>query len=251
MPDTIEVRFLTQLSFARKTNLRGLVRLLGTLPRFAPTDWGIIDGEPKQPFGAEAFLAAVAQLDPRRGYCPKLQRRKVIKYDGFFDVAAEGLTEVFLEFARLEQVALIEEVFHFGGRLAALLKPELGVVHPRWDGGPRMRYNSYNISAYMNASVVQQFGPLALCARTWLGPHLSGLLGKEALLDAGLAVRANRWGGLEVDLVTEPWAAGYKALSARQKEVMRALDGTGVFGDYRDTPNNIRAGPRWEPIAVH
>jgi hypothetical protein len=48
--------------------------------------------------------------------------------------------------------------------------------------------------------------------------------------------------------VAEPWTADYRALSTRQKEVMKSLAAVGVFGDYRDTPNNMKKGRRWVPI---
>jgi hypothetical protein len=202
------------------------------------------DGGPRKLYSPDALIAEATK--PGLDYnVPKFLRRKPPRYNGALWLDQE-LIQVDLDFPRPAEPEAVRELFVLGGTLAEHLQAEFGAVHPTWPSAPKGE--DYNFSSYLGH--FQEFGPVALCARTWLGPHVAGLLGKDALLKAGVIVRDTSWGGFEADLLDEPWLADFAKLGRQQKKVMKAFAPAGVFGDYTDTPSGMKKGERWAPVPI-
>jgi hypothetical protein len=243
-PETIEFRCLSWRALGMKDNLRRLVELLDGTPTWRPTHWAYQDGKAALKYSPETFLKAVAKLELDASYSIDLLRRKGPKYKADFPLWSEiGAFDMSLLGPKDEKEC--EKFFAFAGALVELFRPMFAILHMRWMLGKLSE--QYNRTYQLSANDFLNYGPIALCARTWAGAHVFSLLGKENLLAVGLHCRETSWGGLEIDLVPEPWQSDFETVSACQKKAMKKLKPLGVLGDYRGVPIPTVAGARWTP----
>src|SRR5262249_52780291 len=136
---------------------------------------------------------------------------------------ATGLTSIAIDVGATPRPAVIYEL---AGELAERFRAVYGTVHPDVQDGTKFR-----AAGNLELEWLQRYGPLAVAARTWYGAHLVGLIGEDRIRAAGVAAPLP-WGGLRLDLVPEPWAAGIDTLKQRQAEAVAALAPAQVLGDY-------------------
>ena len=153
-----------------------------------------------------------------------------------------GYSYIDLAFSGEAAGAAIKDIFELGDRLAAQFRADFGVVHPIWKTKLIDPYPSYSGSARFRIDQYDECGPKAVCARTWFGAHVVGLIGRAPLVKLGAL--ETEWGGMRLDLVGSPWASDRATLAARQAEVMTELKASGVFGDY-SSPLSCTQGARW------
>lgn len=134
----------------------------------------------------------------------------------------------------------MRRVFLFGGALAERLAPELAFVHPCWYSGKRSQH--YCASGVLNDGDFVRYGPKAVYARTWLGPHLATRFGPG--LPIPDTVQAPFGAGVRIDLVQTPWEARYTQVEARQRAAVAHLSPLGLFGDYSRF-RDYTPGPEW------
>ena len=140
-----------------------------------------------------------------------------------------------------ESVPLLFEAW---ARLAENLRPEFGFVH----GVPDIESPSaaaYNYGLRLKIKDLRDNGFRLIHPRTWFGPDLVSVIGKERLLDLP-HTRTTSWGGVQLDLVEEPWAADFETMYERQRDVMRIFSAWGLMGDYSSVVRAV-PGPRWTP----
>ncbi|MBI5877238.1 MAG: hypothetical protein HZB53_06285 [Chloroflexi bacterium] len=242
MPDQILVALITREPMRKAAPLKRLADALTAAPQFAPTGWSTTDGLPLTSFEPKAFVSHLIALKSDESTV-QIARRAAVKYDGFCDLRNDGASaSMRLTFGAVGAEDAVRGVFELGDRLAENTRAEFGIVHPVWPSKPGDRFPSYGGSGKFATHEYVEYGPVAVCARTWFGARLIKLIGQARL--ANLGAQKTDWGGMRLDLVESPWASDRQTLAARQAVVMAALKDTGVFGDYSTYPFYTR-GARW------
>ena len=238
LPDKIRLTLFTPLPLCQKAGVTALLDGLSELKRFAPTHWGENE-RCRNAFVRRSMIAAVSKYPPDH-YIPGIARRMAISYAGYFDADAGPAQGVRLDFSAIESEAEMMAVFELGRSLAAHLRPHFGFVHPVWLSKGQV----YNVAGRLNANEFRAFGPRSLCARTWFGPHLLTLLGRERLAGAVHSLEDLPGGGVQADLLERPWEHGIVKLERARKRGMAVLADAEVFGDLSKS-GHYKAGRRW------
>lgn len=241
MPDRIDLVIVTRELKRNAATLKRLVSALSDAPKFTPTGWSAHDGVPLSAFDPAVFIKQLGASKSDEA-TPVIARNKAVKYEGFFGLRNNGLTSIRMTFGSETSDTAVKDIFALGDRLAAEFHAEYGVAHPVWKSKPKDKYPSYGGSAKFTVDEYEQYGPAAVCARTWFGEHVVGLIGSARLAELG--AQETEWGGMQLDLVESPWASDRATLAARQAAVMDALKDSGVFGDYTGFPFYTK-GARW------
>ena len=245
MPDTISITMMTLISLHTTAGLARLLDAFESIEACKPTHWGP-DERARNPYERHDLVAAVSSF-PDEFYVPGLHRRRPSRYQAFFSAKDSGLKYVKIDFGTKPRQKDLPSIFSLGDALAEQLEAEYGFVHPIWRLGERSQ--KFSAAGVIRARDFQENGPKPVCVRTWYGPHLVGLIGRERLTKSGALIHETSWQGVQLDLVERPWEADFETLSARQLEVMRHLDPSGVFGDYT-IPVKPKPGPDWVPIPI-
>lgn len=245
MPDQTLITMMTLMPLGTASGLARLLDAFEHQPTTMPTHWGM-DERARNPYDRAAMIAGVTE-EANNILVPGLHRRKPPRYQAYFAAYDSGLNYVKIDFGSSLKPADLARVFVLGDTLAEQLTVEFGLVHLIWRLGEQSQ--NYSAAGVIKARDLQQYGLKAPCARTWFGPHLVRLLGRDRLAATGAPQHDTAWGAVQFDLTEQPWTADFATLSARQNEVMTRLQPSGIFGDYS---NMIRyqPGPRWEPIPV-
>jgi hypothetical protein len=243
MPDAVYVTMITQVPLRTREGLERLLDAFESIEELAPTNWGR-DERARDPYDRAALITEVSALKSE-SYMPGLHRRKPPRYQAYFTASDSGLKMVKVEFGsslRKKDMAL---VFKLGSILANALEPEYGFVHAVWRDQDEK--GLYSISNVVTARKLQECGLLRPPARTWYGAHIVKLIGRDRLDETGVPIKETPWGGVELNLVADPWEADFETLNARQEKVMSVLEPAGVFGDYSSW-HDCKPGPKWKPI---
>jgi hypothetical protein len=241
MPDKLRLSLFTALPLCRAEGLAALLDGLEADPEFRPTNWGENE-RAAQPYKRSALLKEVGGYKPGLRM-PGVARRKEPRYAGYFNADATGAQAVHLEFAGAPGAEALGGIFRFGSRLAEHLRPLFGFAHPVWLG----KGQEYNVAGRLDAKEFRKFGPRSICARTWLGPWLVEEIGRDRLDSAGAVVTDAVWGGVETDLLPDPWTREIGPLAKARTRVMAALADAGVFGDY-SVSMKYKPGQRWAGV---
>jgi hypothetical protein len=205
---------------------------------FTPTHWGENE-RCRLAFDREKMIATIGAYPPDH-YIPGVARRRPFAYAGWFVTDAGTMQKVYLEFGPPPDPAALQTVFDLGERLARHLTPLFGTVHPVWLG----KGQDYNAASVLCDKELRQFGPGSLCARTWFGPHLIDLIGRERLAGAVHSLVELPGGCVQADLLSDPWAHDIGTLEPARVRGMAALAEAEVFGDY-SVFRKYKAGVRW------
>jgi hypothetical protein len=238
------IDLFTGRSLSTPAALKRWLGILESRPDCKPTHWGETASRARSPYDRPRMIAFVAERPEgfRRFH---VVRRFVPRYDAFFSDRNGDVNYLYLSFKPVPPAKYLSVVFAFGDALAQQVEPAYGFVHVPWDGPRHAKY----LPLLFTAEELQEFGPPGLFRRTYLGPHAVRRIGRKRLKDAGVAIRDTTWGGVTVDLVTEPWSADTRELEEHLGRAMKYLKPTGVFGDYTRS-FDYRPGPKWAPIRV-
>ncbi len=231
-----DVQMLTRASLHSRAECERVLDALESsgLP---PSHWGT--SEPmKNRYGRKGFLDAVD--DEPDAFMVLLRNDKAPKYQAMLTNRLVDLSSIKFSFTgKLSTTALLK-VFHCADAVAEALEPVFGGVNVVDDTVS----SEYAMVTRAKAEWVQQYGPVALCARTWFGPDILRLVQRAQLEDSGAEVTDTPWGGVCIDLLPEPWTHTPAELSAQHERVMARLRPTGIFGDY-SKPFKYAAGNNW------
>jgi hypothetical protein len=234
----------TTLLFPADTTQPGeLSRVLVALeeePQAAPTH-ASYDERKRLPYDREAALQSFG-LKRSRGI--NLWRGQVPKYtNGYLSTHQTVYNHVSADYSSSLRKFQLLELFATWTRLAAKLEPEFGLVHMRWSLGAESE--EYNYGFRLNPKELRQFGFCSLHSRTWFGPDLTSVIGEQRLL-ALPNTEKTPWGGLQLDLVENPWLADFSTMARRQREVESVFASWGLMGNYSNS-SNVIPGPNWTP----
>ncbi len=246
-PNAVHIYVGTRISLLREAGIRRLLDAFDREPALVPTHWGN-DESDRRDYDRHHVLDRVRAFSSG-DYVLSLRRSKPPRYSAYLNALRarrhpKGLCHVRVTFPAKIAQRHLEPVFRLGEALAANLETEYGLVHPIWQlGEASQRYSETGLVRFAD---LQDYGPPGVAARTWFGPHLADLFGRDLLSGLDVPTGETAWGGVAISLVEEPWSAGFEALRARQEAVMAALGPAGVFGRYEGF--DMAPGDRWVPI---
>lgn len=234
---------MTQLSLRTRKGVSLLLDAFESVTDLRPTHWGP-DERARNAYERDEMISAVSGFS-HDFRVPGLRRTKPPRYKAYFSANNEGLNDITVEFGPSLHSRDLKLFFLLGNALAERVAPEYGFVHLIWRLGDRSQ--EYNASGILSAGELQACGPKAPPSRTWYGPYFVRLIGRERLCTCGADIQETSWGGIQLDLVRDPWESDFDRLHAQQMSVMNNLQPSGIFGDYTK-PLKCAPGPRWIPI---
>jgi len=259
MPDRIMIDMFTLKSLSSVEDLKLHLDLLESSSNLKPTHWGK-DEKPssRRKYKRDELLFSLE--DGGAFDALHLYRNKEPLYTLFFlprphytlstpvsFVPPSAIHWSFEKNVRTFSPDVVKEIFEVSSHLADQVEAIFGYIWTPWDDNEG--YKLYMSRSLIKASDVQSYGANPTQIRTWYGPHIVGLIGRNTLTESGAFIRDTSWGGVELDLVEEPWDSSLEEVLKRQKEVMAVLGKTEVFGDYARYPI-CEPGKKWIPFST-
>src|ERR1041384_720781 len=155
-------------------------------PDFTPTH-ASVDEHAETEYRRDELVPAIVELRQKPGGAFQgcgIARRKPPKYAGYFwsqKLKIPGYLTLTFEDVTPSQVPA---VLGLADRLAAVLELDYGTAHLTFPDATPL----YNYGGDAGPQELQKYGPLPLGARTWMGPHVIGLIGRDQLEAAGLHI---------------------------------------------------------------
>jgi hypothetical protein len=147
-----------------------------------------------------------------------------------------------------EAGAFFGAISELAGRLP--LAVEWGHITTEFDSAPPGT-NMQETSNFTHLAYYEQYGPSCVFPRTFFGRRLVGLMegGAARYASLGFPWRPLADGGVEFDLMPEPWKGDPMELKAAQMRAHAQLFPTGIFCDESEETDPC-PGPRWQqPVA--
>jgi hypothetical protein len=249
----IKLRLFTLVDFKKDENLDNLIDVFDTSPLFRPHKWAKDDrAKSKQPYNRQALTEMVRtcwDMDT-----PMLYGQKSMPYESYFGFETNHqnptwkyLNGVYWDLDTPSHFQELSTLFEFCRQLANVVQPEFGEINLIWDHPEIGKLYSPGIQR----DDLQQNGVPSLGIRSWLGSHIISQIGIERLQSCGAISRSTSWGGIEIDLVEQPWLADFDTLLQAKQNIMKNLEPSGVFGDYSNYPMPLYTpAPNWQPIPL-
>lgn len=237
MVDEINIGLFAARRTSEPAVLQSVLTALDSKPLFAPTHANV-DERKRLPYERTAAVEKIAKTSERKLI---LWRTSAPKYAGWLNCEPVPVTSLKLNYSEPRQ-SVVPELFEQATHLAHELAVEYGFVHLHWERGPESM--QYDRGRRMSVRDLTKFGLSGAHARTWFGPYLVSRIGKAVLLQLPFTSETP-WGGIQLDLVPQPWLSDLETLSARSAEVKAKLGETGLLGVFEGAPVTWRPGPNW------
>jgi hypothetical protein len=253
LPRRIIITMFSLVNFKNPKHLESLINVFEEFSALRPHKWAKDDvARSKQMYSREALMEMVMtcwDMDT-----PMLYGNKAIPYESFFgfETNRQNPTWRYLNGfywdldvpSNFQDIGLI---FEFSRRLSDIVQPEYGSLGFVWKHHQASKLYSPSIQR----DDLQKNGVPSLSIRTWMGQHIMEQIGLERLKLCGANSRQTSWGGIELDLVEQPWVADFDTLLQAKQRIMRNLEPSGVFGDYSNYPLPLYTpAPNWSPIPL-
>ncbi len=234
MVDELNINLLFPVDTGVPSEISRVLGLLESEELAAPTH-ASRDPRKREPYDRQRLLDALAG---RRISGLHLWRSKAPKYsNGYVSANCRTHNHVTVDYAGAGlKEARLAELFATWTRLAEATRTEFGFVHCLFNNE---RSDAYNYGIRVKFSDLRDFGLKTLHARTWFGTDLTMIIGEKRLL-ALPNTRKTSWGGVELDLVAQPWLADFDTLFKRQQELIDIFKSWGLMGNL---PTSCRLSP--------
>jgi hypothetical protein len=253
MMECIKLTLLT-LSDLKKTEcVDEILSLFESFPILFPKKWAEDDrARSRKPYKREALLAWVSSTWD--GNIPMLFGQKSSPYEAFWSMSSnrqnsdwEKLSSFWIDWHTPIDPKYTSVIFDFSSVLANILKPELGSFDLVFENG-----NNHQLFSPLKDQDLQEYGMPPIGVRTWMGSHIISQIGLERIKSSGGVISETSWGGIQLDLVEQPWLADFDRLVAARTKIMAHLEPSGVFGDYSRYPVPLYSpAPNWIPIPLN
>lgn len=187
-------------------------------------DRGSFDEFCREPFSAPRLIDdACFQTFDGLGFF--VARRAAPAWSGYISFCTKKLSFLAMEITTGD-LASTRSGFEHATALARSLKPAFGHAFATVGAVP---YDNLDIKEQP-----ERYGLRRFFARSFFGPGVAARVGDRL---AGVVASSTPYhGGVEVDLLPEPWAAPWEALHAASDAATAACQDTGLFGDYEARP---------------
>lgn len=229
-PSLIRLNVVGQRPFRRGT-LAPVLEAFAADPLFAPETWGL--GERSgQPFDSERVLESATARNAF--FVMQLRRKKRVAHKTYVRLDADR-PSLTVELAPKTPARDWPHLFALADALTASSRPDVAWVH-LFAETPRPPVDEADATQLLidggvvgASPLLYEYGPGGLGLRTYLGPRLVALVGRELLRSAPVVVTELEWGGVRLDLVAEPWQASREELHAAWRAATEHLRPAGVF----------------------
>ncbi len=248
MPDRIMIDIFTLKPLNLVEDFSSQIDILESSSHLKPTHWGK-DGRPrsKRKYTRDKLLSYVNDkelLDELYLYRDEQPTYTIFYFPRFkYSSTPSSIHWSFEKDVKTFSLDVAQEIFEVSSNLAGQVEAIFGYTWTPWDDNED--WKRYMPSSIINAIAFADYGPNPVHVRTWYGSYLIEIIGRKALVESGALIKETSWGGVELDLVEEPWNSSLDEILKRQQEVMAVLGRTEVFGDYR----THEAGKRWIPFS--
>jgi hypothetical protein len=244
-PDRLHLGIYTWSSLIEPSNLESWLSAFESHDGLKPTHWYTDDPEDDnfsgyQPYSRDALIEEVSGLKEYSDL-PSLCRREVPQYTALLVNSHVKFKSIVVEFEKKIRATDVPEIYAWAGSLVLSINPEVAFLEPAWD---KVNYD-YVYSAGILPQNLYAYGLKTIAARTWLGSHLVGLIGRERLQNCGGYAQDIESGGVLLDLVKDLLQTDAQALTDVQKKVKENLESTGIFGNYTKVR---KPGANWAPF---
>lgn len=241
--DGLMIKLLFPKDTSQPDELQRVLSGLEAEPLAAPTHANQ-DERKRLPYDRDAMVSGASG---RKYADVKLWRAKPPKFsDGLLTAARQNYNTLRLDYGPLSKEAQVAALFETWTRLSQQLEVEFGFIH-NWFKLGTPESQLYNLGIRVSFGFMQQLGLCGIHPRTFFGRDLTGFIGRERLLSLNFS-KPTSWGGVQLDLVADPWAADFETLARRQREVLDIFRGWGFVGDYRPVVDTDKLpGPSWTP----
>lgn len=242
MPDKVIVEIFQQSPFGSVEKMSQYLDTLHSSLNFIPTHWAKNERpSDKRKYVRDEVLFYGEDIGDYG--LVHLYRQQPPVYTLYFESNKRfkpSVLRLSFEEAKDFSIDMTKEIFEISSTFAHQLEAIFGYVWLAWYGDEE----KYMPIKSVRSGELARYGPNPVHARTWLGFHLIKLIGRDILSQCNETIRDTEWGGVEMDLMPEPWSAALDELVNRQREVMECLQETEVFGDYSSFPI-FHPGKRW------
>lgn len=214
--------------------LSPLLELLAANPLFAPETWSI-DDRTFRPYEHDD-VARLASGQPS-AFMLQLKRGKRIKHTTM--VRFDNSPGMIIEVVPKTPAKDWPQLFELSDALVASYQPELAWTHIASGFKPPFANSTAETNYLMDSGVTgislvyNDYGPGGLGLRTYIGPRLIELFGRDLLLKTPAVVTELDWGGIRIDLVAQPWQASLDDLAAAWEGAMEHLRPANLFAKPR------------------
>lgn len=246
MIDALIVQLMLHRNTFKPDELEAVLDAMEAEPLLSPTHANV-DERRRTPYDRKAFIEAVTSSRGGEAMC--IWRAKAPKYSDAFIVAFDQpINFIDVDYTSGLRPSHLPQLFEAWARVADALAPEFGFVHMNWrKGTPESQ--AYNRGGRISSKPLRKLGLQNVHARTWFGPTLLPIIGKDRLLSLP-HTRATPWGGVQLDLGESPWLDDFPTMCARQAEVRAVFDGWGLLSKYvgasEDAPAPNWRAPEWD-----
>lgn len=231
-PEKIRFEMTGEQPFYERTVLAPVIEALCANASFVPEEMGL--GEHSgRPFDiAEALLNAGGKSSQ---HMLRLERKSRLNHTTL--VRLNNMPGLIVELSKATPAADWRQLFDLADSLAEAYRPDIAWVHLYSSVEPPVDSDEDKTQALMDAVVVgsginyMDDGPGGLGLRTYVGPRLVDLIGRDLLLSTPVSLTELSWGGVRLDLVAEPWQATQSELHAAWLGATAHLRPAGVFSE--------------------
>jgi hypothetical protein len=218
--------------------LSPIIQTLAAAPLFAPETWGL-DERSAFPFDLKR---AISNANGKASqFMLQLRRKRRLKYTAFIRLSDRPAFAI--ELSEKTPAADWPHLFALGDLLTAAYQPDIAWAHlfakvkPPLTSteGETQRLMDIGVGAFDHHYI--DYGPGGLGLRTYFGPRIISLFGRDLLLSTPAQITELDWGGIRLDLVAEPWKAAQGDLRAAWRAAMEHLRPAQVFAEMTLMPN--------------
>lgn len=234
-PETISANLLIPFDTSRKMDQ--LLDFLESETQYAPKYYGFNERK-RLPYDRHAAATAQGNVDLL------LWRQRGIQYFGSISRFPFSVNRLIFRTTNISSGGDMENIYAIVSRLVTIFGVEYGAIHERFVGFQE-HDRAYLATYSLKAREFYENGVPGIGARTFFGSMLADRVGRERLAQLP-NVTPLPDGGIQLDLVSEPWTADYETLLEAHRRVYPILAESGMFTAH---PSNERASgwtrPDW------
>ncbi|MBD8498792.1 hypothetical protein [Paenibacillus arenosi] len=232
LPSVFTISMFPSVSLDNEILLNSLLNVLEQIEQLIPTQWGPNEMT-RLTYNKSDVLERVL-ASPFKDTEIYLHRTENLKYEGSFSLGYSFRSFLHFKFNSMPRT-LWPLLFELSDSIAQIVKPRYGNTHIFWPSTVPWKTDQQRLHRWMNFCAQPApvnfgpVGPLGLGHRTYFGEDIVELIGESSLLNTPAIVSENEWGGIQIDVVKEPWLSTPDQLLSAWLQSMNYLQETEVL----------------------